>query len=512
MIWFLLAAGVLTAAVLAVLLRPLLLRPRGGGGRQGVDGAAEPAAALYRRQLAAIDAEAAEGRLAPDEAEAARGEVTRRLLASAANRPVADAAEDGAGEASWRYAAAVAIAGLLPAAALAVYFAVGAPAAIDRGDPTEAAAPHGSAELAAAADKIKAHLETTPGDLKGWTLLGRTLASLGRFPEARDAYRHAIALAPGDTALHAELGEVLVLAAQGTVTQEATAEFARAPNDPRARYYAAEAALQRGDPAAAKAKLQALLTSAPADASWRQSVAERLAELSANTAPANAAPAAGPSAQDVAAAQSLTPEQRQAMIRGMVDRLARRLQQHPDDKPGWERLAHAYDVLGEKDKAAAARASAVGASPTAPSPAGPAAASAAPAAEPPVSRPPPGDAQGWIDRARALEGEGKTADALAALKAANTALPGNPALLEAYMKALAAGLSDGKPTPELAALAAQLNALDTKQPDALWYLGLAAAENGDHYRAAAYWTKLLGELPSGDTRRAVVEHRLAALR
>ncbi len=44
------------------------------------------------------------------------------------------------------------------------------------------------------------------------------------------------------------------------------------------------------------------------------------------------------------------------MIRGMVDRLAARLEQNPNDKEGWTRLAHAYDVLGETDKAEAARA------------------------------------------------------------------------------------------------------------------------------------------------------------
>ena len=499
MIWFLLVAGILTAAVLAVLLRPLLLRRRVGAAP------AEPVAALYRRELAALDAEAAEGRLAPDEAAAARSEIARRLLAAGEHEPAAaDAGAEDASEAHWRYAAAVAIAGLLPAAALAVYFAVGAPSAIDRGAASEVAVPHGSAELAAAAQKIKAHLEKAPDDLKGWTLLGRTLASLGRFPEARDAYRHAIALAPSDAGLHAELGEVLVLAAQGAVTPQAAAEFAKAPEDPRARYYDAEAALQRGDPATAKEKLQALLASAPADAPWRQNVADRLAELSNNPPPATA-PSTGPTAGDVAAAQSLTPEQRQAMIRGMVERLAQRLQKQPDDKAGWERLAHAYDVLGEKDKAAAARARAANAAAAAAlAPAQTAAAAATPVA--------PGDAQGWIDRARRLEAEGKAADALAALKAGNAAWPGNPALLEAYMKALSAGLKDGEPTPELVALAAQVNALDAKQPEALWYLGLAAQAGGDHYRAAAYWTKLLSELPSGDTRRAVVEHRLAALR
>jgi cytochrome c-type biogenesis protein CcmH len=62
----------------------------------------------------------------------------------------------------------------------------------------------------------------------------------------------------------------------------------------------------------------------------------------------------------------MSPEQRQAMVRSMVERLAARLDQNPDDKEGWARLAHAYDVLGETDKANAARARAatVGEAPT----------------------------------------------------------------------------------------------------------------------------------------------------
>jgi cytochrome c-type biogenesis protein CcmH len=517
MIWFLLAAAVLTVAALALLLRPLLHQPR-----PGIE-EAEPVAALFRRQLAAIDEELAEGRIAPHEAEAARIETTRRLLA-AADREAAKT-EPPAGlarQSRWRFGAAIGIAGVSPAAAVAIYFAVGTPAAIERNGGLDAAKPRSAAELAAASDRIKAHLQKAPDDLKGWTLLGRTMASLDRFPEALDAYNHALALAPDNASLHAEFGEVLVLQAQGAVTPAAEAEFAKAPDDPRSRYYGAEAALQRGDPAAAKQKLQALLADAPADAPWRQTVADRLAELSSGgsagaATPAASAPAGGPTAQDVAAAQSMTPEQRQAMIRGMVDRLAQRLEQQPDDKAGWERLARAYDVLGEPDKAQAARARAATAG-NADAPAGAVAATAAPPPTPaPAGAAPedarePGDAQGWIERARADQAQGRTADALAALKQGSAAYPGNLALLEAYMNALAGGLTAAKPSAEFVAVATQVNALDAKEPDALWYLGLAAADSGDRYRAAGYWTKLLTELPAGDAQRALVQGRLDALR
>jgi cytochrome c-type biogenesis protein CcmH len=369
MIWFWIIAGLLMVAALAALLRPLV-HGAGAGGDQG-----DSIVAVFRRELANIDAELSQDRLTVDEAEEARAEVTRRMLA-AADKEGQDASltPRRPAEISWRVGAAVAIAAVVPAAALAIYSAVGAPGAIA---PAQAVAKagnaglHDRAALAAAAEQLKARLQSEPGHVEGWVLLGRTFTSLGRFADARDAYNRAIALAPNESRLHAELGEVLVLAAGGTVSPEAEAEFAKSGNDPRARFYGAEAALQRGDTAAAKATLRALLADAPADAPWRQIVAERLSEIEAEraAAPESSTRQAGPTAQDVAAAQSMSPEQRQTMIRGMVDRLAARLEQNPNDKEGWARLAHAYDVLGETDKAQAARARAAATSVTPPVPA-----------------------------------------------------------------------------------------------------------------------------------------------
>jgi cytochrome c-type biogenesis protein CcmH len=354
MIGFWVLAALLIVASLAALLWPLVR----GAGRDSAQG--EPVAAMFRRQLADVDAEIAQGRLAPAEAAAAQTEITRRMLEAADH--LADEAEPAAGyssELSWRVGAAVAVAGLVPAAALAVYFAVGDPAAINpsaTASTASAAGGHDPAELAAAADQLKARLERDGGHPEGWALLGRTLATLGRFTEAEDAFSRAIALKPDEPELHAELGEVVVLAAQGAVTPAAEAEFAKAGDDPRARYYRAEAALQRGDAATAKAGLRALLADAPPDVPWRKAVEARLAEIAPTEPPTGAKITAGPTAQDVAAAQAMSPEDRRAMIRSMVERLAARLAENPGDREGWARLAHAYDVLGEPDKAQAARA------------------------------------------------------------------------------------------------------------------------------------------------------------
>jgi cytochrome c-type biogenesis protein CcmH len=365
MIWFWLVAGLLVVVTLTALLRPLIWQAGSGAGES------EAAVVMFRRQLANIDAEAAQGRLAPDEAAAARSETTRRMLAAVdRDGAAADLEAPKPAELSWRIATAVGVAGLVPVAAIGVYFAVGAPVAIN---PRPAASaqtttdPHDMASLAVAADQLKARLERDPDHPEGWALLGRTMTRLARFAEARDAYRRAIALTPDEPGLHAEFGEVLVLAAAGTVTPAAEAEFAKAGNDPRARFYGAEAALQRGDSGAATTALQALLADAPTDAPWRRVVAGRLAEIAPGAPQAGAKTLAGPSAQDIAAAQSMPPEERQAMIRGMVDRLAARLAENPEDREGWARLAHAYDVLGDTDKAQAARAraGAAGAAPPA---------------------------------------------------------------------------------------------------------------------------------------------------
>jgi cytochrome c-type biogenesis protein CcmH len=351
MIWFWIIAGLLVLAALIALLKPLLwATPESADEGESV-------LAVFRRQLINLDSEIAQGRLAPDEAAAVRAEITRRMLAAAdqetQNSPPAVL---GSAATSWRIGAAIGIAALLPAAALVIYSAVGAPAAIERSGSAAAAAPatDDRAKLAAAAEQLKARLQQEPGHVEGWVLLARTFASLERYPEARAAYSQAISLAPKEPRLHAELGELLVLAAGGEVTAEAGAEFAKAGDDPRARFYGAEAALQRGDPEAAKATLRALLATAPAEAPWRKLVQERLAEISPDEQPP-AAKGSGPTAKDVAAAQSMSPEERQAMIRSMVDRLAARLEQNPNDKDGWIRLAHAYDVLGESEKAEAAR-------------------------------------------------------------------------------------------------------------------------------------------------------------
>ena len=87
-----------------------------------------------------------------------------------------------------------------------------------------------------------------------------------------------------------------------------------------------------------------MLAGAPADAPWAEFIRSEIARVERP----------GPSEEDVAAASDLNPEQRIAMIRGMVERLAERLHRDGSDLEGWLRLVRSYMVLGERDKARAA--------------------------------------------------------------------------------------------------------------------------------------------------------------
>jgi cytochrome c-type biogenesis protein CcmH len=96
----------------------------------------------------------------------------------------------------------------------------------------------------------------------------------------------------------------------------------------------------------AAATWRALIESAPPGAPWLDFVRGALARVDAT--------AAGPTEEQVAASSDMNPDQRKAMIQGMVARLAERLNRDASDIDGWLRLVRSYMVLGEPDKARAA--------------------------------------------------------------------------------------------------------------------------------------------------------------
>ena len=145
----------------------------------------------------------------------------------------------------------------------------------------------------------------------------------------------------------------------GLVSADAQSAFQKAleidPKQAKARFYLGIAKYQDGDKEEALRRWNELLASAPADAPWRSTVqayVKRVGGAEAEVAaeqPGARAPALDK--DTIAGANEMSAEDRQQMIRGMVDRLASRLSEDGKDLNGWLRLIRARTVLGENDKA-----------------------------------------------------------------------------------------------------------------------------------------------------------------
>ena len=336
-LWFVFA--LMTVAAIFAVLWPL------GRGSSASAGGSE--AVVYRDQLAEIDRDVAAGLIGVSEAEAARVEIGRRLLAAAdGERDLPVRSNLGLRRAS----AIVALVGL-PIAAVTFYLAFGSPRLGDFPLASRTRTADVNQPLDNMVAQVEAHLEKNPADGRGWTVLAPVLARLGRYDDAVRAYRNAITHAGDSAERRSDLGEALAGAAGGVVTAEAKAEFERAvaqsAGEPKASYFLGIAAEQDGRQADAAAIWRGLLAKAPADAPWRPLIEAALARVGDPAAPALSNDA-------MAAAKDMNEADRGTMIRGMVDRLATRLKQNGDDVEGWLRLVRAYMVMGERDKALSA--------------------------------------------------------------------------------------------------------------------------------------------------------------
>jgi cytochrome c-type biogenesis protein CcmH len=198
---FLLAAMFLTLVALALVLTPLL-RERFMAGRRLGD---------LRRELRELNKANSAGGLQPAQYAAQRAALGETLLVFLDSRPKHTAAP---------IYAALTLAVVVPLAAFGAYHWVGAPQRLlgpaaaagsrastpeDQGAAGGAPVPvdHGGdmqASIARLADKLRQH----PDDAQGWALLARTYKATQHYPEARDAFKHALEAAPGDEGLERE--------------------------------------------------------------------------------------------------------------------------------------------------------------------------------------------------------------------------------------------------------------------------------------------------------------------
>ena len=337
-LWFVLA--LMTVAAVFAVLWPLARRtplPTGSD------------VEVYRDQLEEVERDRTAGLIGAREAEAARVEVSRRLLAAADT--VASVPQTGG---RGRRAVALVALVLLPLGAATLYLRLGSPGMSSAAQLARSEEPTDRRPIAELIGEVEAHLERNPEDGHGWEVVGPVYMRLGRYDDAVRARSNALRLLGASAEREADLGEALTGQANGVVTADAKQAFDRAivlnPDDFRARYFEGLAAEQDGRPKDASETWRKLLANAPADAAWTAFVRDSLARVD----PAAVKAQPGPNAADIAAAGDMPAEQRAAMVQGMVSRLAERLKQDGSDADGWVKLVRAYMVLGDKDRARAA--------------------------------------------------------------------------------------------------------------------------------------------------------------
>jgi cytochrome c-type biogenesis protein CcmH len=327
--------AVMTAVAVTAVLWPLARRRHAPASGNDL--------AVYRDQLDEIDRDRAAGRIGESESAAAQVEISRRLLAAADAEAAVPAAPSAPVATRRRNLVATAAVIVLPLGAVSLYLALGSPLLPEQLAAERKQGPNIETMIA----QVEKHLAGHPDDGRGWEVIAPVYLRLDRFDDAIKARRKALALLGETAERQADLGEALAAAANGTVTKDASAAFERAialdHENMKAMYYQGLATEQAGHAADAVKIWQAIIANAPADAPWVQFIRREIARV-----------APTPGEGDMAAAANLDPEQRMAMIRSMVARLATRLHSDGSDVEGWLRLVRSYMVLGERDKAIAA--------------------------------------------------------------------------------------------------------------------------------------------------------------
>ncbi len=421
--------------------------------------------AVYRDQLRELERDIVRGLIGEAEAQSARLEIERRLLAAAA------AAPDGAQATRRSPLLAVAVVPVVAGGATGLYLVLGAPGLPDapfalrvaeRGAAGGDAANH--PDMAKMAASIAEKLRKDPNNREGWQIYARTLASMGNWEGSANAFRNLIALGETGADVYAGYGEMLVLGSEGVVTPAAREAFANAvkadASNGIARFYLAlvDAQAGRGQPAI---DAWVKLAGDTADEEMRTEIARRIAETAKLTglavpalppAPAAPAPAAGPDAAQMAAAEGMSEADRTKLVNGMVAQLAAKLEANPNDADGWMRLGRAYAVLAEHDKSADA-----------------------------------------YEHAAALR-------------------PTDAGVLMQGVQALMEAQKPDAPIPQRAvALLRRAELADAKRPDVLYYLGVAEGQAGHADAAVGYWRRVLALLPADSPERKIVEGAIEAV-
>jgi cytochrome c-type biogenesis protein CcmH len=294
-------SGFLVAGALIFILPPLLRRsePHAGVAREDVN------VTIYQDQFAELDADLRNGVLGQEQYEQGRRELQQRLLEDVPADPVVAAAASGRGGRGVGVLVGVAV----PLLAVLLYLQIGNPKAIAPQDEAlvAAGASHDAGQMTqqqieAMVAKLAARMQTNPDDAKGWTMLGRSYAVMGRYADASVAYSKATALTPNDAQLWADFADLTAMAAGKRLAGKPVELINKAlmvdPTNQKALALAGSAAFEMKNYSGAVAYWQKLLQSVPKDSQEAKGISAGIAEAQAM---ASGSPVAGPMAAAQAA-------------------------------------------------------------------------------------------------------------------------------------------------------------------------------------------------------------------
>jgi cytochrome c-type biogenesis protein CcmH len=264
MITFWLIAAVFVAVALAFLL-PTLLRPVSA---ESEDGEKEANVAVYRDQLAELDADLQSGVIGAEQHQQDRDEMERRLLSDVA--AVAEPAKQKSKLAPAGHGTVYALALGIPIVAIGLYYQVGTPGAVAGPGAVSApfarsaqppmavrqpaqASPPGAAPMTkermeANVTALAKRLEQKPDDVNGWKMLARSYSIMEKYAEASNAYRRATALKADDADLWADYALAMTMAngqqMQGQPMELVNKALKLDPENPKALQLAGGAAFQ----------------------------------------------------------------------------------------------------------------------------------------------------------------------------------------------------------------------------------------------------------------------------
>ncbi len=338
---------------------------------------------VYRAQLEEIAEDLERGLISEEEAKRLRAEIGRKILAAEKT----DTQPAQTTVSGYRRPLFFGLAIALPCIAALTYFQIGAPgypdlplvarlqsledARVTR--PSQDSAEAQAAEMRRIApidpeaeallEQLREVLQSRPDDVRGLRLLVRSEAAAGNLVASKAAQARIIDVLSPDVAVEdmATLAELMVLAAGGYVSPEAEMTFrevlAQDAQNGTARYYLGLMYAQGGRADRAFAIWRALLADSAPDDPWLAPIYAQIEEVSLLAGiptPISELPKPrlrGPSSADIAAAQDMSPEDRQMMIEGMVAQLADRLANAGGPPAEWAQLMSALMVLGERARA-----------------------------------------------------------------------------------------------------------------------------------------------------------------